>query len=546
MPGRRRRCASASTPTTQHHRAHDPRRPTRSHDAGIGDWSAVFAQRRRRSARACARSRSPSQAAAGPPGCSRHDTENDPAADVQAARRRFRRLDTIDAHAKETRAVLLPSAGARSAMPRTAAKCSASGATASPTSWCYRPTGSTTADPEAAARRRSRMDGRLRRRASQTAWRSTSRRRRSNRSRSIGRSAAVRPRDRHARAPGRRRLRMDPQCRRQRGCVLAYAPRRTPRFAAAWVSRHSARRPTTPRRSRPATARASERAATGARARQRARRPGRAAAVDLGARHRVRRASRRQHREPAPHGPAHRPPHDERAVARHLRRLPDVDVEPATSTEGPARSLDATTRCGATRVVRAARRPAAAAAGRQAALWHPARSPADRFVDPGGSTAETGSAKLLDVLRPMLRDREHERAADAGRRCRQAPRTSCRPAAWSQTAYYRDKDAARPCAWCPRRSAKRRHSPHPGGREGAAGAVGSFNSWRRAYLHAAATSFPTRRIRPAISPACPGCWRTRRTRPRRRRTPRTSCRRTTTSRDRGRAAQSPRPEGRSQ
>lgn len=67
-----------------------------------------------------------------------------------------------------------------------------------------------------------------------------------------------------------------------------------------------------------------------------------------------------------------------------------------------------------------------------------------RFVDPGGSGVETGIAKILGVLRPLwelasvnvplLKDADVAKAKDA-----------MQTAAWSQAAFYRDKDATTAC-----------------------------------------------------------------------------------------------------
>ena len=98
-----------------------------------------------------------------------------------------------------------------------------------------------------------------------------------------------------------------------------------------------------------------------------------------------------------------------------------------------------------------------------------------RFADPGGSAAETAIGKVLGVLRPMwqiastqvplLQDGDVDKAKDI-----------LQTAAWSQTAYYRDKDSKQMCL-----------KPSPfsdaqsGGRipvvEKVLGAFGAFDSW---------------------------------------------------------------------
>ena len=140
--------------------------------------------------------------------------------------------------------------------------------------------------PRVAARRRSRVDGRLRRRARE-------------RHGARGHAAAVerqslqqrgvplRSRHRHARAAARRRPRMD---QGRRADAPRSSPSCSPRIAIrpGSASLRSARRPTTPRARRPATAR--QTSARRRRPRQRASTgEGRAAAAHLGARHRARR-----------------------------------------------------------------------------------------------------------------------------------------------------------------------------------------------------------------------------------------------------------------
>ena len=139
-----------------------------------------------------------------------------------------------------------------------------------------------------------------------------------------------------------------------------------------------------------------------------------------------------------------------------------------------------------------------------------------RFVDPGDSTVETAIGKVLGVLRPMWELAQHERAADAATATSTRPRTSCRPPRGRR----RRTTATRMCkAMCMAPtpfSDAQSDRPHPGGPE-RAGGIRAVQLTGTCTSATATTSFPTRRIRPAISPACRGCSRTRRIRPRKRR-----------------------------
>ena len=138
-----------------------------------------------------------------------------------------------------------------------------------------------------------------------------------------------------------------------------------------------------------------------------------------------------------------------------------------------------------------------------------------RFADPGDSQVETAIGKVLGVLRPMwelasngvplLKDGDLDKAKDI-----------LQTGAWSQTAFYRDKDVKAMCMLpTPFSDAQSsgRNPPDPERR---------FRRWARSTTGkrtsgCATTSCPTRRTRRAISPACRGCSPTTRIRPRKRR-----------------------------
>ena len=206
--------------------------------------------------------------------------------------------------------------------------------------------------PRGPARRRPRVDGRLRRGAQE---------RHGHRS-DAGQDRAVawhplRSRHRHAGTTGRRRLRVDEERRGQRR-RLHRPPRRASGFERPGI--RCARHADQQHGGRAGGLQPElETIASASRPGRHQGGPGRAAAAAVGLRHRARGASRRQHRESASHGPANRPAHDERAVARHVRRLCDADVESDGQRQGSARHVRAVRVAPLRRVVRAADRPVA-------------------------------------------------------------------------------------------------------------------------------------------------------------------------------------------
>ena len=141
--------------------------------------------------------------------------------------------------------------------------------------------------------------------------------------------------------------------------------------------------------------------------------------LTLRARHRARQPARRQHRQRAPPRAAHRAAHDERAVARHVRPLPDGAVESAGRREATGCSRRRrSTRCAATRVAYLRPdRPAAAAAHRQAALRHPAASSASASSIAAGRRRDRHRQGARRAAADV-RDREPQGAAAEGRRRR--------------------------------------------------------------------------------------------------------------------------------
>ena len=97
----------------------------------------------------------------------------------------------------------------------------------------------------------------------------------------------------------------------------------------------------------------------------------RAAAADLGFRPATRVAAAGQHRPGAPQRAAHRAAHDEPAVARHLRRVPAADVEPARrQLRTAAQHAHAVRAAALCRRLRAPDRRVAGTSRAQAALRH--------------------------------------------------------------------------------------------------------------------------------------------------------------------------------
>ena len=87
-----------------------------------------------------------------------------------------------------------------------------------------------------------------------------------------------------------------------------------------------------------------------------------------------------------------------------------------------------------------------------------------RFVEPSGSAVETAHRQGARRAASDVGARERATVPTLTTATSTTRRTSCRPAPWSQTAYYRDKDAGKAMCMTRRRSAKRRVEPaaHPG------------------------------------------------------------------------------------
>ena len=119
----RMRCASASTRTISTRSSTRRRRPTGNGSYGTGYWRARLRRRRGRGRALCARSRAGVRSRTGGLGAARHDARRTSIAGRGRTRSRsFPDLDTIDAKAKETRAVLLAGSVVRDRLRRRTAR----------------------------------------------------------------------------------------------------------------------------------------------------------------------------------------------------------------------------------------------------------------------------------------------------------------------------------------------------------------------------------------------------------------------------------------
>ena len=150
-----------------------------------------------------------------------------------------------------------------------------------------------------------------------------------------------------------------------------------------------------------------------------------------------------------------------------------------------------------------------------------------RFAGGADSAVETAIGKVLGVLRPMweLASADVPRLIDGDvDKAKQILQT----AAWSQTAFYRDKDSKNVCLE-PTPFSDAQRSARDQLVQNVMAALGPLQPLGR--THRQLQRLPARPavFTPAIWPACRGCWRTTRTRARRRATRRISRPPTTTS-----------------
>ena len=305
---------------------------------------------------------------------------------------------------------------------------------------------------------------------------------------------------------------------------LAGPSRRATRFDRASASSRSARRRTTPRASPPPTApRKSARRRRSAERQREA--PPEKDALELltqRARLRTRAPAGRQHHQRASRRAAHGAAHDERAVARHVRSLPDGVVEPAGRREATG-FLKTPTLYALRRYCVRYLRPAGALPLLRVGTQPYGILPivGKRFVEHG---LRRRDGHRQGARRPAsdVGDREPQGAADERRRCRASAKDILQTGAVVADRVLSRQGRGQGDVQDPERVQRRANVGKGGVIQRAAERARRAATTGASISTTATTSCRTRRIRPAISRACRGCWPTRRIR--RTKRPTSTCR----------------------